>query len=145
MLLLVAAGLVAAVIVMQRRRQVALEAWDRSRTDAKDSALWLHDRVLPAVLADPGPSATAVAWPAARPRFLELDETLTALGRNAPDDVRRRDVGTLRSALADTAAALDLRAAAPDMQAWAAAQTRAELAADRLADVLEDPAPVAMT
>ena len=134
----------AAVLVMQRRRQMTLEAWDRERAAAEDAALWLHDRVLLPVLADPGPSVTATAWPAARPRFLELDEQLTALGRNAPDDVRRRSVSTLRSALADTAAALDLRAAAPDLQAWVAAQTRAELAAERLADVLGDQAPAAV-
>jgi hypothetical protein len=144
LLLLAAGGLATAVLVMQRRRQMALETWDRARGGAEDAAVWLYERLLPPVLADPGPSATATAWPAARPRFLDLDEQLTALARNAPDDVRRRDVGTLRSALADTAAALDLRAAAPDLQAWAAAQTRAELAADRLADVLGYQAPAAI-
>jgi hypothetical protein len=130
------------MVLTQRRRRRAVEAWDQAQADAEDSALWLHDRVLPPVLADPSPATTAAAWSAARPRFLELDEQLTALGRSAPDEERRAAVVALRSALADTAVALDRRASADTRQTWAAAQAQAELAAERLARVLAYDAPL---
>jgi hypothetical protein len=136
LLLLAVAGIVAGIVVMQGRRRRAVEVWDRGLADAEDAALWLHERVLPPVLADRAPTVTATAWPAARPRLLELDEQLTALGRTAPDEERHAAVVTLRSALADTAGALDRRAAAPDAQGWAAAQTQAQLGDERLAHVL---------
>ncbi len=103
--------------------------------------LWLHDRVLPTVLADPRPAdqglpGTPTAWSAARPRFVELDQKLSVLAGSAPDEDRRAAVGTLRAALADTGLALDQRGTAPGPQAWTAAQTRAVLAADHLARIL---------
>jgi len=141
LLALVVAGVIAGIVIMQRRRGQAVEAWDRDQADAEDAALWLHDRVLPTVLADPLPTqpvlpGTPTAWSAARPRFVELDEKLSVLARSAPDEDRRAAVGTLRSALADTGLALDQRGTSPSPQAWTAAQTRAELAADHLGRVL---------
>jgi hypothetical protein len=142
LLLLAVAGIVTGIVVIQGRRRRAVEAWDRGLADAEDAALWLHDRVLPTVLADRLPAPAATAWPAARPRLLDLDEQLTTLGRTAPDEERRAAVVTLRSALADAAGALDRRATATDAQGRAAAQTQAELADERLAHVLAyDGAP----
>ena len=142
------AGLIAGFVIMQRRRGQAVEAWDRDQADAEDAALWLHDRVLPTVLADPRPAdqglpGTPTAWSAARPRFVELDQKLSVLAGSAPDEDRRAAVGTLRAALADTGLALDQRGTAPGPQAWTAAQTRAVLAADHLARILSYDAAAA--
>ena len=133
-LLLVAAvvGLIALIPLLAGRRRRALAAWDQPMADAERAAGWLQDRALPAVLAEPDPVRSTAAWSATRPRFLELDEQLTELARTAPDPERRDMAGSLRAALADVAAALDERSAATSPQDWAAAQTRVELARERL-------------
>jgi len=132
LLLLVVVGLVAAAVWLATRRRRRLEAWDAPAADAEAGAHWLHDRVLPSVLAAGDPVQAAAAWSAVRPRFLELDEQLTGLARTAPDDERLDEVTSLRGALADLGAALDERSAATSREAWATANLRVELARDRL-------------
>jgi hypothetical protein len=128
----VVGALLALIPLLAGRRRRALEAWDGPLADAEDSARWLQDRVLPAVVAEPAGERSAAAWATLRPRFLALDEQLTDLARTAPDADRRAMAASLRAALADVSTALDDRDRAASPQSWSTATMRLELARDQL-------------
>jgi hypothetical protein len=142
LVLAVLAAILALIPLLAGRRRRALEAWDGPLADAEDSARWLQDRAVPAVVAEPAPERSAAAWATVRPRFLALDEQLTDLARTAPDPDRRAMAASLRAALADVSAALDDRARAPSPHDWSTASMRLELARDQLARRLRHEALV---
>jgi hypothetical protein len=128
----VVGGILALIPLLAGRRRRALEAWDGPLADAEDSARWLQDRALPAVLAEPTGERSSAAWVTVRPRFLALDEQLTDLARTAPDPDRRALAASLRAALAAVSTALDDRDRAASAHSWSTATMRLELARDQL-------------
>jgi hypothetical protein len=141
-MLAVVAALVALIPLLARRRRRALDAWDTPMADAEDSAHWLQERALPAVVAEPAGERSVTAWATVRPRFLALDERLTELARTAPDPDRRAVAASLRAALADVSTALDDRTRAASPQDWSTASMRLELVRDQLARRLRHEALV---
>ena len=112
LLLLVAAGVAFVVVGLVRRRRDRAE-WAGAVDESLHEAAWLRDTLVPNLLSQ-GPDARAGIWAVGQPRVLALEQALTDLLAQAPDDVAGRRVTALSAPVSALRRTLDQGDTLPD-------------------------------
>jgi hypothetical protein len=104
LLVALAAGLIAAVVIWRSRRR---SAWDAEAAALETDTRTTTGTQLPSVLTAETTGQRALSWPPLRAGLLDLIGRWDLLAEHAPDDHRRNRSGQIRSLLQELVAAVD--------------------------------------